>query len=97
MPVDVEYDDDEDDVEYDEVEDEQLQQRAEMKKKYKLKLLAQNWAFWLPAQGVMFALVPASYHIAFTSACGLVWNTLLSLLTLERIPEAKAELKRKKA
>tara|TARA_B100000475_G_scaffold70464_1_gene50615 strand:- start:661 stop:1458 length:798 start_codon:yes stop_codon:yes gene_type:complete len=70
---------------------------AEMKKKYKLKLLAQNWAFWLPAQGVMFALVPASYHIAFTSACGLVWNTLLSLLTLERIPEAKAELKRKKA
>ena len=45
----------------------------------------------------MFALVPASYHIAFTSACGLVWNTLLSLLTLERIPEAKTELKRKKA
>ena len=70
----------------------------EMKKKYKLKLLAQNWAFWIPAQGVQFALVPSSYHILYVSAMGLAWNTILSLVTLEKIPEAAAkELKRKKA
>ena len=27
-----------------------------MRDKYKPKLLMQNWAFWLPAQGVQFAL-----------------------------------------
>ena len=69
----------------------------EMKKKYKLKLLAQNWAFWIPAQGVQFALVPSSYHILYVSAMGLAWYTIVSVVTLEKIPEAAEELKRKKA
>ena len=51
--------------------------------KYKPHLLAQNWAFWLPAQGVQFALVPAGYHILYVSAMGLAWNTILSLTTLD--------------
>ena len=51
--------------------------------KYKPHLLAQNWAFWLPAQGVQFALVSPGYHILYVSAMGLAWNTILSLTTLE--------------
>lgn len=51
--------------------------------KYKPHLLAQNWAFWLPAQGVQFALVPSGYHILYVSAMGLAWNTILSLTTLD--------------
>lgn len=53
-----------------------------MREKYKPRLLMQNWAFWLPAQGVQFSLVPPSYHILYVSAVGLVWNTILSLSTL---------------
>jgi protein Mpv17 len=51
--------------------------------KYRPSLLAQNWAFWFPAQGVQFALVPSAYHIVYVSAMGLAWNTILSLVTLE--------------
>ena len=50
--------------------------------KYKLRLLAQNWAFWLPAQAAQFAVVPSGYHILYVSAMGLAWNTILSLTTL---------------
>jgi protein Mpv17 len=57
--------------------------KKKTKEKYKLNLLSQNWAFWLPAQGVQFALVPARYHIAYVSALGLAWNTILSLATLD--------------
>jgi len=53
-----------------------------MKEKYKPQLLLQNWAFWLPAQSVQFALIPSSYHILYVSAMGLAWNTILSLTTL---------------
>ena len=53
-----------------------------MREKYKPKLLMTNWAFWLPAQGVQFALVPPSHHILYVSAMGLAWNTILSLTTL---------------
>ena len=57
--------------------------KTKTREKYKLHLLAQNWAFWLPAQGVQFALVPSSYHILYVSAMGLAWNTILSLTTLD--------------
>jgi protein Mpv17 len=56
---------------------------AAARAKYKPHLLAQNWAFWLPAQGVQFALVPSGYHILYVSAMGLAWNTILSLTTLD--------------
>jgi protein Mpv17 len=59
--------------------------------KYKPHLLAQNWAFWLPAQGVQFALVPAGYHILYVSAMGLAWNTILSLTTLDKHLDANAD------
>lgn len=56
--------------------------KAAMREKYRLDLLARNWAFWLPAQGVQFAFVPTSYHILYVSTMGLAWNTILSLVTL---------------
>ena len=60
--------------------------------KYRPSLLAQNWAFWFPAQGVQFALVPSAYHIVYVSAMGLAWNTILSLVTLEnKNPDRKTK------
>ena len=62
--------------------------------KYRPSLLAQNWAFWFPAQGVQFALVPSAYHIVYVSAMGLAWNTILSLVTLEnKTPDRKLKTK----
>lgn len=61
------------------------------REKYKPHLLAQNWAFWLPAQGVQFALVPSAYHILYVSAMGLAWNTILSLTTLDAAGKAKTD------
>jgi hypothetical protein len=62
-----------------------------MREKYKPRLLMQNWAFWLPAQGVQFAMVPPSYHILYVSAMGLVWNTILSLTTLGKVEDTKCD------
>ena len=64
--------------------------------KYKLRLLAQNWAFWLPAQAAQFAVVPSGYHILYVSAMGLAWNTILSLTTLTSA-DASGEVARRES
>ena len=50
--------------------------------KYKPHLLAQNWAFWLPAQGVQFAPCPGVPH-PVRLRDGARVNTILSLTTLD--------------
>lgn len=37
-----------------------------------------NLLFWVPAQFVMFGLIPEKWHIAFTSVMGIIWSLILS-------------------
>lgn len=37
-----------------------------------------NWALWIPAQAVNFALLPVKYHVLFSNGVALIWNAYLS-------------------
>jgi len=43
-------------------------------------LMRRNLLFWIPVQFVQFGFVEESLQIPFVTACGLVWNVILSVL-----------------
>ena len=45
------------------------------------KVMKANLAFWLPAQGIQFASVPAEHHSTYVAAMGIFWNAVLACLT----------------
>lgn len=44
-------------------------------------LIVRNYAFWLPAQMIQFALIPPEFQITYLCAAGLFWNMILSAAT----------------
>ena len=43
-----------------------------------LPTLRKGWAFWVPAAGLNFALVPLQHQVLYMSACSVVWTAILS-------------------
>jgi len=37
-----------------------------------------GWSIWIPAMGVMFAVVPGKFQVLFSNAVGFFWNVYLS-------------------
>lgn len=60
--------------------------------------LRRNWAmsvasclsFWLPAQFVIFSMVPAAYRVRCVASCDFVWNVALSFIAHRREPISDA-------
>ena len=44
------------------------------------KVMKANLGFWLPAQGIQFASVPAEHHSTYVAAMGIFWNAVLACL-----------------
>ena len=40
------------------------------------------WIFWIPANGVNFAVIPQKYQVIYMNSLNLIWSVLLNHLTL---------------
>ncbi|CAI5480806.1 unnamed protein product, partial [Closterium sp. Yama58-4] len=59
-----------------------------LKDKYQrdfLRTWRRGWHFWLPASFASFRLVPLHLRPAFSSACSLLWNCHLSMVTMHQV------------
>ncbi|CAI5992226.1 unnamed protein product [Closterium sp. NIES-64] len=59
-----------------------------LKDKYRrdfLRTWRRGWHFWLPASFTSFRLVPLHLRPAFSSACSLLWNCHLSMVTMHQV------------
>ena len=60
-----------------------LQKRAtEVPDKVKRDLyptMRRGWCFWVPASSINFWMIPVKYQVMYMSACGIVWNYILSV------------------
>jgi protein Mpv17 len=41
-------------------------------------VMAANWALWIPAQSLNFAMVPLRYQVLYSNFVSLLWNVYLS-------------------
>ncbi|CAI7806679.1 unnamed protein product [Closterium sp. NIES-53] len=59
-----------------------------LKDKYRqdfLRTWRRGWHFWLPASFASFRLVPLHLRPTFSSACSLLWNCHLSMVTMHQV------------
>ncbi|CAI5531549.1 unnamed protein product [Closterium sp. Naga37s-1] len=59
-----------------------------LKDKYRrdfLRTWRRGWHFWLPASFASFRLVPLHLRPAYSSACSLLWNCHLSMVTMHQV------------
>lgn len=56
------------------------------------EVVVANWALWVPAQFVNFAMVPLKFQVLYSNVVALVWNVYLSYTTSRNHPSASREL-----
>lgn len=66
-----------------------LKEMIERARSLYLPLLQRNLAFWLPVQFAQFAFIEPAFQLPFVCACGLVWNMILSTVSLAQDSERK--------
>jgi FtsH-binding integral membrane protein len=55
-------------------------------------IVVANWALWVPAQFVNFAVVPLKFQVLYSNVVALVWNVYLSYTTSRNHTSLSREL-----